>query len=276
MPAVNKINEWLMAASNSLARIGIESARLDAELILAHCINQDRAYLHAHPELSVDSIALKNADNLLEKRRSRVPLALLFGYKEFYGRNFMITQDTLIPRPESEEIINLLKKSFSYNEQKPLKIIDVGTGSGCLGITAKLEVPQLDVTLIDISEAALKVAQRNADALHARVNFICGNLLTDYYQRPNIILANLPYVDRQWQCSPETAYEPELAIFANDDGLAIIKQLIAQAAEVQKPGDLIILEADPRQLPAIISYAKNYQYENRVASPTFTLELAKN
>jgi release factor glutamine methyltransferase len=177
---------------------------------------------------------------------------------------FKVTPSTLIPRPESETIITLLKEllpaTASLLQEAPKRLVDVGTGSGCLGITAKLELPELAVTLLDISNHALKVAEKNAFILQADVELRRSNLLADYPFRPDIILANLPYVDPEWERSPETNYEPELALFANDGGLHLIKTLIEEAAERTISGALLFLEADPRQHKTLISYAKNHGF----------------
>ena len=156
MPKTPTIKDWVFKASQQLSGADIPSAHLDAEIILAHTLNEDRTYLHAHPEQIISSDNCTIANNLLRNRVKRIPLAYLFGYKEFYGQKFCVNKHTLIPRPESEDIINLIK---DYKTPGKIKLIDVGTGSGCLGITAKLDNPELDVTLIDVSRAALKIAK---------------------------------------------------------------------------------------------------------------------
>jgi release factor glutamine methyltransferase len=244
---------WLRDAADELAMLGISTALLDAELLLAQTLRQSRTWLHAHGEEIIDSRRLEIATARLDLRKERVPVAYILGYKEFYGRQFKVTPSVLIPRPESEAIIESLKQHWG---SKPGRLVDVGAGSGCLGITAKLELP-LDVTLVDISRHALTVAEDNATTLSAQVTTQKSNLLDDVLGVFDIIIANLPYVDKGWERSPETAHEPELALFAEDRGMALIKRLIGQAGPHLKAKGLLLLEADPEQHTAIIDYAKN-------------------
>jgi release factor glutamine methyltransferase len=258
------ISQWITGTAASLKAVGIPSARLDAEIILAHTLKKQRTYLHAHGDEPLTGRELEIADARAALRLDRTPVAYIIGHKEFYGRLFKVTPSTLIPRPESERIITLLKElmpaTISLLQEAPKRLVDVGTGSGCLGITAKLEQPELEVTLLDISNHALKVAEKNASVLEARVELQRSNLLADYPFRPDIIIANLPYVDPEWERSPETDHEPSLALFASDNGLYLIKNLIEEAAARTSAGTLLFLEADPRQHKAIISHAKNHGF----------------
>lgn len=249
------ISIWLRDAAEELAMAGIPTALLDAEVILAHTLRKSRTYLHAHSEDTIDPRRLEIVNARLDLRKDRVPVAYIIGHKEFYGRLFKVNPSVLIPRPESEALIENLKK---YWGEKPGKLIDVGTGSGCLGITAKLELP-LDVTLADISRHALKIAEQNAETLGAVVATQQSNLLEDVTGVFDIIIANLPYVDKTWERSPETNHEPALALFAENDGLALITRLINQVDLRLKKAGLLILEADPEQHPAIIDYAKSHR-----------------
>lgn len=247
------ISDWLREASNELRRAGISSSRLDAELILAHTLRKPRTYLHAHANDQVDRRALEIAYARLALRLDHTPVAYIIGHKEFYGRQFKVTPSTLIPRPESETIITLLKNLFPLSPGS--KIVDVGTGSGCLGITAKLELRNANVTLIDTSKHALVVAKDNAKLHKVDVSLIHGDLLSNYPFIADCILANLPYVDPKWDRSPETDHEPAVALFASDDGLHLIKRLLVQTNAQLSPKGLLFLEADPRQHQAIIEAA---------------------
>jgi release factor glutamine methyltransferase len=245
-------SKWLSHAALTLKQADIPSARLDAELILAHTIRKSRTYIHSHSDEPLDARLKDIADARLELRKERTPLAYIIGHKEFYGRLFTVTPATLIPRPESEGIISLLKKHAPLSSAADaLHLVDVGTGSGCLGITAKCELPLLDVTLTDTSAEALAVAQKNARRHGANVRLLKGSLLAPYPLLPDIILANLPYVDNKWKRSPETNFEPSQALFAKNDGLALILALITQAKPRLTARGLLILEADPRQHSAI-------------------------
>lgn len=254
------IKDWLDNAARKLNDADIPSARLDAEIILANSINHNRTYLHAHSDEIIIQNLLIIANNHLNSRIKRIPIAYILGYKEFYGRKFIVNKSTLIPRPESEDIIDLLKEILPIITSRHTKIIDIGTGSGCLGITVKLELPETDVTLADISPDALKTAASNAKNLSADVKIIKSDLLQSYTEKPNIIIANLPYVNPEWERSPETNFEPSLALFAEDNGMLLIKKLIDQASNLLALDGYIILESDPEQHKLIIEYAKKYSY----------------
>lgn len=249
------IKSWLAAATKELEAHHITSAYLDAEIILSHTIRKPRTYLHAHPDDELELRFREIADARLLLRTDRVPIAYIIGHKDFYGRRFKVTTSTLIPRPETEDIIPIVKKLVPQNLSlfdESFRIVDVGTGSGCIGITLKLELPEAEVTLLDISPHALKVAASNASQLGAEVQGIKSDLLQSYPFRSNIIVANLPYVDSTWERSPETNHEPEVALFATDGGLALIKKLIHQASARLAPDGYLVLEADPSQHAEIV------------------------
>ena len=252
--------EWLKEAEAALAAAGVPTAHLDAEVILSHTINKPRTFLHAHPEDELTDRQTEIANARLALRTDRVPLAYIIGHKEFYGRHFDVTTATLVPRPESELMIDLLKQTLGNNAsllpEKQKRLVDVGTGSGNLGIIAKLETPALDVTLVDNSRYALKVAENNAKTLHAEVRVLLSDLLDSYPFKADIILANLPYVDPTWERSPETNHEPATALFADNNGKALIMKLIRAIKRSLVVGGFLFIEADPEQHTAIISEAK--------------------
>ena len=234
------IAEWLTAANQKIDR-------LDAELLLVHFLGvADRSYLIAHSDETLDNVDALNAQ--VDRRIRGEPLAYILGYREFYGRRFFVTPDVLIPRPETEDIITLAKAI------NPDKIIDIGTGSGCIAITLALELPSAQISAVDISDEALRIAQKNATHHHAKVNFLHSDLLTNYQPEPDtLIIANLPYVDRDWDWlnHDNLDYEPSLALYAEQNGLALIYKLIDQLPDSCD----ILLEADTSQHQAIIDYA---------------------
>jgi release factor glutamine methyltransferase len=250
------IESWLRQATKELQTSDIPSAYLDAEIILAHTIRHPRTWLHAHIDENLDDRQVEIANARLDLRKSFVPVAYIIGHKDFYGRRFKVSPATLIPRPESEAIVELLSRYLPTTQ--PLntsiaskRLVDIGTGSGCLGITAKLEHPELDVTLLDVSPDALRVAKKNAELLSAEVSIQKSNLLIDYAYTPDIILANLPYVDESWERSRETMHEPGIALFASDGGLRLIKKCFDQLSNRTNIGAIAIFEADPRQWDVI-------------------------
>ena len=258
------ISEWLKIATKSLKTANIPSARLDAELILANTLRKNRTYLHAHLDEEIDPRRFDIANARLDLRLDRVPIAYILGYKEFYGRRFTVYPSVLIPRPESEDLISLFLE-LTASEIAEKVLIDVGTGSGCLGITAKLERSNLSVILSDISKPALNIAEKNANALNADVHIQQQSLLNGQLKPVDYIFANLPYVDENWDVSPELQYEPEIALFAEDEGLKLILQLISQAPRCLTPEGLLFIEADPQQHNRIIDEAvKNGFVKERV------------
>lgn len=258
------ITEWLAQATYELKAADIKSARLDAELILAHTVRQPRTYIHAHGSDKLNPRHEDIANARLELRLDHTPVAYIVGHKEFYGRKFKTTPAALIPRPESEDFIELLTTIMPQNlplVPTTLRLVDVGAGTGCLGITAKLEWPELDVTLIDASRHALNLARENAESLHANVTIIRGDLLRGYSGLIDIIIANLPYVDRSWDVSADTRAEPEVALYAADNGMSLIKQLVTQASTLLHPGGHLLLESDLRQHAAVIAYTKELGFD---------------
>lgn len=256
------ISTWLTQSTKRLHESKIKSAKLDAEIILAETLRKSRVYLHAHPEEMIDPRRVDIADARLELRLERVPIAYIVGHKEFYGRKFTVSPAVLIPRPESEAMISLLLEMSDPNE-KNKTLIDVGTGSGCLGITASLERPNLRVILSDVSQQALFIAEKNADALEANVSIIKQSLLDGHIEPLDYILANLPYVDKSWQTSPELRHEPSLALYASQDGLDLIYKLLEQAKNHLTKDGLIFIEADPIQYSKIIQRAEELGYTQK-------------
>lgn len=251
------IDQWLYQAANSLEQSGIDSHRLDAEVLLADVLERDRVHLHAHGEDTLTAEQLAVADTLLQRRRQRIPIAYILGHKEFYGRDFIVSPDVLIPRPETETLVELF---LDVPLSDHASIVDIGTGSGAIAITLKLERPTLAVTATDISKPSLTIAGRNAARLGADIDFVQGNLLEPIHEPVDAIIANLPYVDPAWVRSPETEYEPSQALFAPKSGLALISQLIRQAAQLQASKSYMLLEADPRQHDQITTVAAAGRY----------------
>lgn len=264
-PQLPDISQWLRQAASELKYAGISSPRLDAEIILAHTLRKSRTYLHAHLDEPIDPRHRDIADARLALRLDHTPVAYIIGHKEFYGRPFKVTPATLVPRPESETMITMLHElappPVAILGAPKKRLVDVGTGTGCLGITAKLEFPDLEVTLCDSSRHALAVAQANAELLYAEVSVLRSNLLSAYPLTADYMLANLPYVDESWQRSPETNYEPAEALFAGDGGCDLIEKLLDQAPNKLSPNGYLFIEADPRQHGRLIHYAKNRGFD---------------
>ena len=195
---------------------------------------------------------------------------------DFYGRDFIITPDVLIPRPETEQIVDTVltlagkpflpgvKPTPRVLPESPI-ILDVGTGSGCIAITLALKLPEAKVYAVDISEKALKIAEKNAVLHSAPISLIISHLLEKVKDgtlpTPDLIVANLPYVDKDWDWLDLEALskEPSIALYAEDHGLALIKELIDESATLKSPR--LVLEADPCQHEAIKDYASKKGFD---------------
>jgi len=273
IPSPTSVDAWITAAAAQLRVAGIASSRLDSELLLSYVLQRPRHWLHAHGDSTLLHEQQVQAEQLLARRLQHEPLAYLVGHKEFYGRDFVVSPAVLVPRPETEQMITLLLQLIQPTQYT---IADVGTGSGILAITTQLELPPCQVDAYDISPEALTIAQHNAQQHGATsVNFIQSDLLAAAQQRYDVILANLPYVNPAWQRDDrETGHEPALALFAKDDGLALISTLLAQTKQWLTPSGLLILEADPCQHSRIIARAAAHQLTH-VRSEGYALAFAK-
>lgn len=248
------VSQWLEQCEEVLDRAGISSARLDAQLMLAAQLGATRANLFAHPEQNLSPEQLKALEIMQNQRLERRPMAYITGQAEFYGRPFLVTPDVLIPRPESEQIIESALPLIANSS----RVLDVGTGSGCLGITVALERPKTKVVAADISPAALKIARRNAKRLNAKLEFVQSDLFEQINGTYRVILANLPYVSPTWAVSPETNFEPAQALFAPADGLAVYRRLLQTVSSHLAPGGWLIIEIDPRQAKTVSSLAQQH------------------
>ena len=260
MQEKSTISFWLKNAAKSLKDAGIPSARLDAELILANTLRKNRTYLHAYLDEEIDLRRVDIANARLDLRLDHVPMAYILGYKEFYGRKFTVSPAVLVPRPESEDMISLFLDATAGEIERKV-LIDVGTGSGCLGITAALERTNISVILSDISKDALRIAEKNADEHRARVKIQQQSLLNGQLEPVDYIFANLPYVDKDWEVSPELQYEPKIALFTEDGGLKLILELIQQAPRCLTPNGQLFIEADPTQHERIIQAAAKQNFK---------------
>lgn len=179
------------------------------------------------------------------------PPQYLLGFEEFYGRRFKVTEETLIPRPETEELVALCLAKSSMSQTY---VVDVGTGTGAIGLSLKLERPNWEIALVDLSLGALKVAQKNAEALGASVAFHQGDTLGPIEKPIDILISNPPYIaSEEWSVMDESVrtFEPKLALFAENEGLAIYQKLASQAQEKLTPTGKIFLEIGFKQGKAV-------------------------
>lgn len=251
-----KIDQWLKHAQTQLSAAHIATARLDSLILLEDCLHRDRAWLLAHPETTLDDSQLASLAERLQARATHLPLAYIRGHSEFYGRTFEVNEHVLVPRPESEALINLL---LSYADPYA-HIADVGTGSGALAITAALELPQSTVSATDIDPACLILAERNAANLQASVTWLHGNLLEPFTSSPDVLLANLPYVPNAHPVNDAARHEPELALYGGSDGLDLYRTMFSQATSSPAPPTFVITESLTSQHQALQSIAEAAGY----------------
>lgn len=259
------IADFLAISTKTLSKAGIASARLDSELILAHVLRRSREWLLAHDATALTQSQQRQARQSLLQRTQRRPIAYLTGRRDFYGHSFLVNEQVLVPRPESEVILAILDELAQDHHLRT--VLDVGTGSGCLAISVKLTHPDLAVSACDISKSALLVARRNAARLlpsGQQIKFYQSDLLSGLpvSSRFDLIVANLPYLSPgENGLSPELAYEPAIALYADDDGLSLIKQLITTAPARLTPDGYLLLEMDTDQIETVVSYATDYRYQ---------------
>jgi release factor glutamine methyltransferase len=245
---------WLKAATTRLQSASIPSARLDSLILLEDATGLSRSSILAHPELPINTKVLSELNQKLVRRLKYEPLAYIRGHVEFYGQTFKVTPAVLIPRPESESFINLLA---TLKPKKDQVLIDVGTGSGAIAISAVIKFPLLKIYATDISKKALQIAEQNARLHKTDITFIKANLLNFDITKPaDFIIANLPYVPKIYSVSPDTIYEPKSAIFANQEGLGLISKLIPQASRKLKKNGYLLLESLAEQQTKVQNIAK--------------------
>ncbi len=214
--------------------------REDVDLIIAHVLHVSREQVLMHPEKILGYWDTARIIFLLHKRKNGVPFAYITGKKEFYGLNFLVNNHTLVPRPETELLVETAIKEIQtlQSNQIPTMLIDVGTGSGCIPISILVSLPSAIKTIaIDISNKALTVAKKNAAQYTVPITFFCGNILEPIKKNPKllnniqkiIITANLPYLTQeQIDSEPSIQHEPHSALYAPDQGIGLYKELFAQ------------------------------------------------
>lgn len=252
------VRDQLINARAALRASGNDDDWLDAEVLLAHVLDVDRAWLHGHPERQLTASQRQRFRRLVDRRGAHVPIAYLTGRKEFYGHNLHVSPAVLIPRPESELLVDL---AVDWLRARPAvrKVIDLGTGSGAIAIAIAKAVRSVRVIGIDADVATLSVAAENVieQRLVSRVELKRGDLLRS--ARPaDLIVANLPYLSaaRRRSAGPELSYEPKAALDGGTDGLDLIRRAMQQAPSVMRAHGCLLFEFDPGQSRRIERLAK--------------------
>ncbi|MDQ6858970.1 MAG: peptide chain release factor N(5)-glutamine methyltransferase [Chloroflexota bacterium] len=236
-------------AADALRRAGAPTPALDADILLAHVLDVPKEDLVAHPEVQLPPGGAARFEMLVAKRAEGVPVAYLRGFKEFYGLRFAVDPRVLVPRPETEVLVDAVR---AHAAERELTVVDVGTGSGAIAVALAVTAPRLRVIATDVSTAALAVARANAVAHGAHVDFRQGDLLAPVTERVDVVAANLPYLrdDVLEELVGERtslAFEPRIATAAGPDGLALVRHAIADLPRVLAPDGAAFFECDPPQ-----------------------------
>jgi len=254
--------EVLQATTAYFKKHNVENPRLNAEHLLAHVLGRKRIELYLEFERTLTESELAPLRHLVKRRSEGEPLQHLLGTTEFCGLTFLCDKRAMVPRPETEELVELVESKI---ENRELKIVDVGTGSGVIALTLAVKFPEAEILAVDISDDALALAQENAARvkLADRVRFLKSNLLENVEGCFDVIVANLPYIsiqDRQ-SLSREVLHDPEVALFASAQGDELVRELIAQAPSQLRPGGMLALEIGIGQSEALLSALaeKNYR-----------------
>jgi len=235
LPIIAKL---LAEATEQLQGSGISAPRFNAECLLCFATDEDRTSLLTRLRDSISDVQSNLFWGAVRQRLSGVPLQYIVGSWDFYGRTFLVTPDVLIPRPETERVVELALRWIG-EQSEPVSVVDVGTGSGAIGVSIALESSRVRVYAVDVSSEALQIAKRNAERLGAvNIQFIESDLCDTLVRkevRVSLCVANLPYIklgDRETLDREVVDYEPHLALFAGDDGLTLYRRLIGQLPSV--------------------------------------------
>jgi len=256
MKRTHNLADWLSTAAEKLAPI-TETPRLEAQLLAAHVIKQSRTWLMSHMDLLPGESEMLKMESLLSERLLNVPLPYILGEWSFYGLDFKVTPAVLIPRPETELLVSEAQ-SWIISHPGQHRVVDVGTGSGCIAVSLAKNNPSLSVVCVDISLPALKIARFNADECRvaAQLLFVQSNLLSSLGAKFDILCANLPYIpSKTLESLPVRLFEPLTALDGGTDGLDLIRLLLAQSISSISPGGLLLFEIESGQNDAALQLA---------------------
>jgi release factor glutamine methyltransferase len=235
-----------MTVRDAIAEAAATIARWDAETLLAHVLRRERAWLLGHPEAVVDEADMRALRAMVERRTAHEPLQYLTGVQEFFGLPLRVTRDTLIPRPETEHLVEAVLGWVAARAwDRAVRIVDVGTGSGAIALALAKHLPSAEVWAGDVSSPALAVARGNAAALGVKVTLVESDLLAGLAGAWDVVVSNPPYVPSgdAAEMQPEVRdFEPHGALFAGDDGMAVYRRLVPQAWAALQPGGLLAME----------------------------------
>ena len=249
----SKVCALLSRLEKRFADAGVDSSGLDAQIILAMVLGCDRAHLHAYPEKVVSVEDRARVEALARRREAREPMAYIMGEREFWSMSFSVSPDVLIPRPESELLVERAAALSGYGREG--RILDVGCGSGAVGLAVASELTEARVTLLDLCPKALEVARRNAEkfGFANRTRFLVSDLFQALGEREefDLIVSNPPYVasgELDGLMPEVSSFEPRLALDGGADGMDLIRRIIEEAPEYLARGGFLLIEMDPRQM----------------------------
>jgi len=259
------IKTLLTQLSQGLSQLS-ETSSLDAQVLVAHLLGKPRSWVLAHPEVQLDTAEQSNINRAFIRLQSGEPLPYVIGHWEFYGLDFQLTPDVLIPRPETEILV---ERALAWLRHHPssTRVIDVGTGSGCIGVALAMNNPSIHVLMTDISPQALHIARQNATqfGLSGRMDFQQADLLDGIVGQFDMICANLPYIPSPMLAQlPVAKREPRLALDGGLSGLDLITRLLDQAKNLLLPGGLLLLEIEASQALSLKSLAADYYQGSNV------------
>jgi release factor glutamine methyltransferase len=243
---VGTVAACLEAATKRIAgalQLKKREARLEAQVLASRALNVNRAWLIAHDQDVLTPTQADAVETLIARRVQGEPVAYILGEKEFYGRLFTVTPDVLIPRPETELLVEAALENLPKDRQA--QILDLGTGSGCIAVTLALQRPDCKVTAVDKSHAALAIAAENATRLGAEVEFLISDWLSALHGRKfDLIVSNPPYVEEEYTLLSQSdlAHEPRHALTSGADGMDDISRIVAAASGSLLPGGMFLLE----------------------------------
>ena len=255
------LRELIQRTHRTLEEAGIPDARLEAEMMLMNVLRMPRQEIFARQEAEVSAQQERDLVQIMQRRLKREPLAYILGYREFYGVNLLVTPSVLIPRQETESLVeHALFMALMGMETADMVIADVGTGTGAIAINLALHLPSARIYATDRSDSVLDVASYNIRSHNVadRITLLQGDLLEPLPEPVDVIVANLPYIptDRIPALQPEIQWEPREALDGGSDGLDVIRRLLSQAVNQLKERGVILLELDPEQVPAVEELAR--------------------
>jgi release factor glutamine methyltransferase len=246
------VGRALVAATQRLEEAGSDTASLDAQIILAHILGKERGWLFAHYDQALSQEEAETFTDMVARRAAAEPVAYLVGHREFYGLDLTVDKRVLIPRPETELLIDAVLDHIESRANQRVRMVDVGTGSGAVAVAVAANCPSVQIYAVDLSPAALEVAKENVKRHDSRgqITLLQGDLLSPLPEAVDIIAANLPYItsgDYPNLMADVRDYEPRLALEAGPEGLDLIARLLDQAPGHLYPGGVLFLEIGANQ-----------------------------